>query len=732
MHSLRALLNSCPSLPIACGVLSGILPYATAPGGFRWQPLMFTAAGLSFLAFFSRKDALKFAAGAILSWLLTLHCLNPSAANFAAMIPGSACGAEIEAVVRDAGCADEKLLWLAPPAGVMAEVSRMRYADSSTWMDVSGRTILFLPRGAPHPSYGRKFSMEGAFMEPDTALFPGDFNYRNYLLANGIRMIFRAEKCEAAGTSPGPVGHALRIRDFLLGKMTEYVSDDGNKALLAGIFFGCRQGSGGENRRIFLLSGTIHIMAVSGFNIGMLAVLFFWLLRWMPFTSRHLAVPFLLMAYVVMTGMQPSAVRALMMIGIWSFQRAFFYHTSPLNAVFLAASLIMLWNPMAVLDSGFQFSFIVTGFLIVSWRNALEWLGFFAERTRWVPWKCLSTQEILKLKLSRLFLSALFTTVCAWLASAGLSLYNQGIFIPEALLSNFAIVPSVWMIFTLAMADALLFWLPWISPLLGSMMELLLSFTKEACVLTAGLDTRKFLPQPGVISVLLFYASLAAAAGARSMRVLTASVILLGAVICSWYLQTAFRKPSVAVVYGGDAGIPCIAIYPPSGGAAAVANIPSKAAARAVVNSALRRGIAEVGTLAIAGASKEYCAGAPALFSGLETRMLLLPESYRRSASCRRTADLAFEESCETRLIPQKSDGTYATPEYACGASVASKPGCFSISYKKHSFAASVKCNTESSGICNIEIESPGSANISIELKPSNRMLFKEVGLGGR
>ena len=142
---------------------------------------------------------------------------------------------------------------------------------------------------------------------------------------------------------------------------------------MAAIMFGCRHGVDYRNRKNFLQSGVMHIFAVSGLHVGMLALSLFIFLRWLPFRFRYLFVPFLLFIYVFTTGMQASALRAFFMIGIWSVMKGLFYKLSPLNIVFITASIMLIINPLTILGAGFQFSFTIAFFLVLSWNSLKHW-----------------------------------------------------------------------------------------------------------------------------------------------------------------------------------------------------------------------------------------------------------------------------------------------------------------------------------------------------------------------
>ena len=122
---------------------------------------------------------------------------------------------------------------------------------------------------------------------------------------------------------------------------------------------GARESSPEELEELFRISGTLHLFAVSGMNVAIIAGLFlgFALLFRIP---RHYAViiviPFVLF-YALLTGLSPSAVRAAVMLS--TFLAAYAAREKPrlLNSLGLAALIVLLYDSQQLFLPGFQLSF---------------------------------------------------------------------------------------------------------------------------------------------------------------------------------------------------------------------------------------------------------------------------------------------------------------------------------------------------------------------------------------
>jgi ComEC/Rec2-related protein len=134
-----------------------------------------------------------------------------------------------------------------------------------------------------------------------------------------------------------------------------------SSALLAAMLFGERDGLNDDQIRQFEVTGTLHLFAVSGQNIQLIALVMMvvlyalglirWRWGWLMITP--------LFIFVISTGMESSAVRAFLMASLVWISFVLYRPAQPLNI--LAGSALLIWvvDPRQLFDLGFQFSFLV-------------------------------------------------------------------------------------------------------------------------------------------------------------------------------------------------------------------------------------------------------------------------------------------------------------------------------------------------------------------------------------
>jgi competence protein ComEC len=141
---------------------------------------------------------------------------------------------------------------------------------------------------------------------------------------------------------------------------------DPESSLLAGILLGVPTGLTDQLQQAFKDTGTAHIIAISGFNISIIAGVFFAFFS--HFFGQRRGALFSILGIVLYTfivGASAAVVRAAVM-GIMALTaRQVGRRQVALNTLLVVAALMCIWNPLYVWDVGFQLSFFATLGLIL-------------------------------------------------------------------------------------------------------------------------------------------------------------------------------------------------------------------------------------------------------------------------------------------------------------------------------------------------------------------------------
>ncbi len=223
---------------------------------------------------------------------------------------------------------------------------------------VDGLVLATLP-AYPVVHEGDVVRLHGALAEPPVW---EDFSYRDYLAREGIFSLMNMPSVEVlAGSSGRGLGHALAALRARGEAVIAALIPNPEAALLTGILLGREGGISADVMAAFRTTSTAHIIAISGFNITVIAGA---LLKMLTRTlGRRWAVAITIPAvalYAVLVGADPPVVRAAIMGCIALVALLLGRRNDALNALALSALLMTAVRPQAIWDVGFQLSFAAT------------------------------------------------------------------------------------------------------------------------------------------------------------------------------------------------------------------------------------------------------------------------------------------------------------------------------------------------------------------------------------
>lgn len=232
-----------------------------------------------------------------------------------------------------------------------------------TDLEVDG---LLLARVDPNEEYqyGEIVRLRGQL---ETPAENEEFSYRDYLAREGVYSIMSSADVTVL---PGKEGNFFTASLYALkGYALEtiyHIFPDPEASLLAGILLGVDNGLPRDLQQAFKDTGTAHIIAISGFNIAIIAELFLALFG-RAFGKRRGAVfaGLGIIFYTLLVGADAAVVRAAIMGVTALFARHFGRQQDGLNTLFGVGALMALFNPYYLQDVGFQLSFFATLGLIL-------------------------------------------------------------------------------------------------------------------------------------------------------------------------------------------------------------------------------------------------------------------------------------------------------------------------------------------------------------------------------
>lgn len=328
---------------------------------------------------------------------------------------------------------------------------------------VMGRVQVYA-RGVDAPAYGDTVVAKGELTEPEGRRNPGGYDARRHLFSRGVRAVLYAEKGAlrvAANGGGNPFRSvAIRVKKTLVARLeNDFAPRDA--AFLEALFFGEKTHLDESVKELFLRTGTLHVLAVSGFNVGFLAACVLLTFGFLPVHKRAglCAALAAVWAYCLVVGWQAPVVRATLMATLVLTARLTGRKADTLNLAGFAALAILAWEPRQLFDAGFTLSFVAVA-------------GLAALVPRYVGKTPAEGPAAPALRYGR---ELFYGTLAATLATLPVAVRAFHIVSPLGLVANLVVVPLVSFVFFAGFLYFLTAW--WLPPALS-----ILAFLMHAAI----------------------------------------------------------------------------------------------------------------------------------------------------------------------------------------------------------------------------------------------------------
>ena len=240
----------------------------------------------------------------------------------------------------------------------LAVLKIINFSVDGTTYPGGEKVMSMMPANTPM-EYGDRLTL---YARPETPFEDEDFSYREYLATKQIFTILSYPRIEtrtpASGFLPGL--WLYRFRAHLI-EITAKIFPAPESGLITGIILGPRNNISDDLYNAFRNSGTSHIIAISGFNIAILAALISAIcLRAFGHWKGAITALIAIALYAMLVGGGASVVRASIMGGLAIMAQQIGRKQAGLNTLALTAFVMLLFNPMLLWDVGFQLSFFAT------------------------------------------------------------------------------------------------------------------------------------------------------------------------------------------------------------------------------------------------------------------------------------------------------------------------------------------------------------------------------------
>ncbi|NCS47135.1 MAG: DUF4131 domain-containing protein [Microcystis aeruginosa BK11-02] len=260
---------------------------------------------------------------------------------------------------------------------IISEIRLNRRENLQFWLEVkeftlknlpteksAGKLYVTLPNLAENQVYpGQEITIKGLLYRPRRANNPSAFDFANYLARQGA---FAGLKGEIIIDKKSPTWGVWQIRQRIVEAQIQGIGQE-KGTLLSSITLG-RQAVNlpAKITDLFIKTGLAHILAASGFHVAILLGFVLTITRNLSPKQQFIIAITILIVYGTLTGLQPSVLRAILM-GIGALIGLLYNRqVNSLGSLLLAATILLLWQPLWIWDLGFQLSFLATLGLIIT------------------------------------------------------------------------------------------------------------------------------------------------------------------------------------------------------------------------------------------------------------------------------------------------------------------------------------------------------------------------------
>jgi len=366
---------------------------------------------------------------------------------------------------------------------------------------------------------GDELILYGNLSTPEGLKNPGLFDYSQYLKIRHIYAVISVSGNNSVSTvKTGPsnslINRAFFVRRAINEAITRYI-DMPYSGFIKAILTGERSELGSSVTDDFVKTGTVHVIAISGLNIALVAGIFFLVFKIFGIKKRFnlIITSGTIVFYCFVAGSTPPVVRATVIFIISSLGYVINRESDMLNSLSAAAFLILLTNPMELFDPSFQLSFgSVISIVLLAPR--IEKI-FGPERPNYLT-KSISVSAAASL--------GVFPIVARY--------FN--IVSPISIIANLIIVPALLVITVVSFVFLSFYFIGayFCLPPLGALLSFLTWLSFNVNHVLAGIPVSYIrIPAPSAMLILVYYIALSLIMFTRRKRALLAPVLLVIAII---------------------------------------------------------------------------------------------------------------------------------------------------------------------------------------------------------
>lgn len=319
------------------------------------------------------------------------------------------------------------------PKSYKANAKVLAKYSNNKWVSTAGKIIVYTQKDSVFATLkmGNAFVFSKSLTRIVNSGNPGGYNYERFCSFQDIyHQVYLLPK-DVEQITKLPVnkfkGFIYNIQHWVLDNLKKYIKDNNALSIAEALLIGYREDLDKDLVKAYSNTGVVHIIAISGMHLGMIYWMLLLCFRSLKQTTtlkivRAITVIIILWLFSAVAGLAPSIVRSAIMFSVIAIGESFNKKSGIYNSLALSAFIILLFQPFALWDVGFQ----------LSYAAVLSIALFSASIKKWY---------YVKNKLLQAFFNLNAITISAQVLTLPIVLYHFHQFPTYFLLTNLIAVP---------------------------------------------------------------------------------------------------------------------------------------------------------------------------------------------------------------------------------------------------------------------------------------------------
>jgi competence protein ComEC len=342
---------------------------------------------------------------------------------------------------------------------VKIETNILAIKSGDQWEKTDAKVLLYLEKNKNlcNIEVGDRIVFEPVLQDVKNCGNPREFDYKKYLSYNLIfqQAYLRSEQYSVIKSVDifNLKRIAGKVRRYVINIFSEAGFSGDELAVASALSIGYVDDLDAEIKQSYSASGAMHILSVSGLHVGIIFVVFSFILsflnrkKWMKILKCTLLL-LILWFYALLSGLSPCILRAALMFSFIIVGQLLGRYTNIYNTLAASAFILLLINPFNVTNIGFQFSYLAVIGIVFLYPK-------------------IYSLAYIKNKLLDKVWGLICVSLAAQIIVAPLSIYYFHQFPNYFLITNIIVIPISTVIIYLVIAIIALSWWPAATSFLG-------------------------------------------------------------------------------------------------------------------------------------------------------------------------------------------------------------------------------------------------------------------------